>query len=115
MDSRRTATAAVMAALALTGAPAAQAAVDYSKNSATGDYAPASAPAQATPPPSADDGFAWGDAAVGAGAALGLALLVALGRELAPGVAPAGAGGSRGGGFEATGVAGRRRGGRRGS
>jgi hypothetical protein len=84
MNSRRRTIATLGAALALTVAPAAQAAVDYSKNSATGDYAPAvTAPAQAATPASADDGFAWGDAALGAaGATAAFAVAFAAGRRL---------------------------------
>jgi hypothetical protein len=59
----------------LTVAPVASGAVDYSNNSATGDYAPASAPTVDTATTASDPGFAWGDAAVGAGTALTLVLL----------------------------------------
>ena len=57
-------------------APAAHPAVDYSKNSVSGEYAPAVAPKAATPVTATDSDFAWGDAAVGAAAALVLMLLV---------------------------------------
>jgi hypothetical protein len=73
--SKRTqlAVAMVMLVWVLALAPGAIAAVDYSKNSATGDYAPADAPAATT---SGDSGFAWGDAAVGAAVALALVVTV---------------------------------------
>lgn len=61
--------------LALAGAPAAHGAVDYSKNSATGDYAQPVAHESLAPSPASDQAFAWGDAAVGAGGAVGLVLL----------------------------------------
>jgi hypothetical protein len=65
----------LLAILVLALAPAAPAATDYSMNSAGGDYAPAvtskPAPAVAT-----DTGFEWGDAAIGAAAALVVVLLV---------------------------------------
>jgi hypothetical protein len=75
MNSRRLATAVLVAVLALAAAPVAHGAVDYSKNSVSGDYArPVVHPAD-TANASADPAFAWGDAAVGAGAALALVLL----------------------------------------
>jgi hypothetical protein len=58
-------------------APAAPAAVDYSKNSATGGYAPAVASSVEPSSTASDPAFAWGDAAVGAGAALALVLMAA--------------------------------------
>jgi hypothetical protein len=67
--------ALVMLVSALALAPGASGAVDYSKNSVSGDYAPAAAPTVDTATTAGDPGFAWGDAAVGAGAALALALL----------------------------------------
>lgn len=65
----------LVAIFVLAFAPAAPAAIDYSMNSAGGDYAPAvtSKPAPALP---ADGGFEWGDAAIGAAAALVVVLLV---------------------------------------
>jgi hypothetical protein len=70
--------AVLMAILALALAPAASAAsaaIDYSMNSAGGDYAPPVASSSDTSV--ADDaGFAWGDAAVGAGAAIAVVLVV---------------------------------------
>ena len=50
-------------------------AIDYSKNAAGGEYAPAVTAQPAAAATSPDSGFAWGDAAVGAGAALVLVLL----------------------------------------
>lgn len=69
------AVALVMLVSVLTLAPGASGAVDYSKNSATGDYAPATAPTVDAATTTGDRGFAWGDAAVGAGAALAMVLL----------------------------------------
>jgi hypothetical protein len=46
---------------------------DYSKNGATGDYAPADSPSVEVVTVADDGGFAWGDAAIGAGVALALA------------------------------------------
>jgi hypothetical protein len=48
---------------------------DYSKNGATGDYAPAETPSVELVTVTDDGGFAWGDAAIGAGAGLALALI----------------------------------------
>jgi hypothetical protein len=49
---------------------------DYSKNGATGDYAPAETPSVQVVTAAADEsGFDWGDAAIGAGVTLALALL----------------------------------------
>jgi hypothetical protein len=80
-----------LVALALTGLPATASAAssglrncqphilykDYSKNGATGDYAPAcNIPTAVVPVAQAHgDGFAWGDAAIGAGSALVIVLL----------------------------------------
>jgi hypothetical protein len=76
MNSARRALAVLVAVLALGVAPVAYAGVDYSKNAAGGDYAPAvTAPAD-TEAVSTDTGFAWGAAALGAGAALVLVLVV---------------------------------------
>jgi len=102
MKSRKCTALILVALVVLALAPAANAAVDYSKNAAGGDYAPAvtqtAAPAvdysknaaggdyapavthTATPTVSApvatdDSGFAWGAAAIGAGAALMLVLI----------------------------------------
>jgi hypothetical protein len=44
---------------------------DYSKNSVSGDYTPSISSSTPSPGPShSSDGFAWGDAAAGAGVAL---------------------------------------------
>jgi hypothetical protein len=76
MNSARRALAVLVAVLALGVAPVAYAGVDYSKNAAGGDYTPAvTAPAD-TQPASTDSGFAWGAAALGAGVALALVLVV---------------------------------------
>jgi hypothetical protein len=88
MNSRRhKSTLAALAAVGLLAFPAAAgSAVDYSKNAATGDYAhgplpPAELTTPETPsvnvvPIAADEsGFDWGDAAIGAGVTLALALL----------------------------------------
>jgi hypothetical protein len=76
MRSGRQVAIVVAALLVLAFAPVARAGVDYSKNAAGGDYAPAvTAPAN-TQPVSTDSGFAWGAAALGAGAALALVLVV---------------------------------------
>ena len=75
MKSRRCTTLVLIALVVLALAPAANAAVDYSKNAAGGDYAPAASPTVSEPAASADSGFAWGAAAIGAGAALTLVLL----------------------------------------
>jgi hypothetical protein len=48
---------------------------DYSKNGATGDYSPAEAPSLKVVTVTDDGGFAWDDAAIGAGATLALALI----------------------------------------
>ena len=100
MYSARRAIAVLVAVLALGAAPVAYAAVDYSQNAAGGDYAPAVttqadtpvdysknaaggdyAPAVTTQPDtpvaSSDSAFDWGAAAVGAGAAFVLVLIVA--------------------------------------
>jgi hypothetical protein len=55
---------------------------DYSKNAANGTYAPEETPSVEAVPVADDDGFAWGDAAIGAGVALALAL-IALGATTA--------------------------------
>jgi hypothetical protein len=71
MNSPRRAIAVLVAVLVLGVAPAAYAAVDYSKNAAGGDYAPAvSAQPEAPAATSTHSDFSWGAAAVGAGAAL---------------------------------------------
>ena len=76
MRSRRWSALILIALVVMALAPAANAAVDYSQNAAGGDYAPAvSSPTVSKPAASADDGFAWGAAAIGAGAALTLVLL----------------------------------------
>jgi hypothetical protein len=70
--------------------------VDYSMNAATGDYTPPVSSTPATPAPvrvvqvSADSGFDWGDAGIGAGGLLALAAiasgaLVAIRHRPAPG------------------------------
>ena len=66
----------LLAIFVLALAPAAPAAIDYSKNSAGGDYAPAVRAPADTPPASAEAGFEWGDAAIGAAAALVVVLIV---------------------------------------
>ena len=65
----------LVAIFVLALAPAAPAAIDYSMNSVGGDYAPA-VPSQAGPPAAVDAGFEWADAAIGAGVALAVVLLV---------------------------------------
>jgi hypothetical protein len=86
MNSARRAIAVLVAVVALGVAPAAYAGVDYSKNAAGGDYAPAvTAPAD-TQAAATDSGFAWGAAALGAGAVLVVVLLVTGARK---GLAPA--------------------------
>jgi hypothetical protein len=76
MKSLRKLAVVLAALLALGGAPAALGAVDYSKNSVSGEYAqPVSAQPAPVDTPS-DSAFEWGDAAVGAGVALALVLLV---------------------------------------
>jgi hypothetical protein len=47
---------------------------DYSKNSATGDYAPPDPQSSQVPTVADDGGFDWGDATIGAGVTLALAL-----------------------------------------
>jgi hypothetical protein len=76
MKSGRRALALLIAVLVLGVAPAAQAEVDYSMNAAGGDYAPAATTQADTPAASTDSEFAWGAAALGAGAALAVVLLV---------------------------------------
>jgi hypothetical protein len=76
MNSARRIFAALAVVLALCVTPAANAKVDYSMNSAGGDYAPAVTPQADTAAASTDSEFAWGAAALGAGAALGVVLLV---------------------------------------
>ena len=49
--------------------------VDYSKNSATGDYAPATEAPVRVVQAGADNGFDWGDAGIGAGGLLALAAI----------------------------------------
>jgi len=75
MNSARRVLAVLVAVLALCVTPAAQAGVDYSMNSAGGDYAPAVTPQVEAS--STDSDFAWGAAALGAGAALAVVLVVA--------------------------------------
>jgi hypothetical protein len=75
MKSRRCAALVLTALVVLALVPAANAAVDYSKNAASGDYAPAVTPTVAEPADTADSGFAWGAAAIGAGTALVLVML----------------------------------------
>jgi hypothetical protein len=74
MQSVRLATVALALALALVFSPGASAAKDYTKNGATGDYAPAAKPSAGVAPSADQPTFAWGDAAIGAGAALGFVL-----------------------------------------
>jgi hypothetical protein len=76
MNSARRVVAALAVVLALCVAPVAHAKVDYSMNSAGGDYAPAVAPKADTAAISTDSDFAWGAAALGAGVALAVVLLV---------------------------------------
>jgi hypothetical protein len=74
--------AVLVVVLALGVTPAAYAAVDYSKNAAGGDYAPAvTSQPQAPATTSTDSDFSWGAAAAGAGAALALVLVVSLTRS----------------------------------
>jgi hypothetical protein len=79
MKSRKCAALVLIALVVLALAPAANAAIDYSKNAAGGDYAPVlaptSTPTASEPVSSNGSGFDWGAAAIGAGAALGLVLL----------------------------------------
>jgi len=77
MNSARRILAALAVVLALCVAPAAQATLDYSMNAAGGDYAPAVTAPSDTAGASTDSDFAWGAAALGAGAALAVVLLVA--------------------------------------
>jgi hypothetical protein len=73
--------AAVLAAvLALGGAPVAYADIDYSKNSVSGEYAPAVPAAPAPASAASDPSFEWDDAAIGAGAALSVVLAAGLAR-----------------------------------
>jgi hypothetical protein len=69
----------LLAIFVLALAPAAPAAIDYSMNAAGGDYAPA-VPSQPDMAAASDAGFEWGDAAIGAGAALAVVLFVTGGR-----------------------------------
>jgi hypothetical protein len=55
--------------------PPAVSAKDYSKNGATGDYVPAETPSVQVETVADNGGFAWDDAAIGAGVALALALI----------------------------------------
>ena len=80
MNSARRIFAALAVVLALCVAPAAQATVDYSMNSAGGDYAPAVTPQADTAAVAPDSDFAWGAAALGAGAALAVVLLITVTR-----------------------------------
>jgi hypothetical protein len=80
MNSARRIFAALAVVLALCAAPAANAKVDYSMNSAGGDYAPAVTPQASTAAPSTDSDFSWGAAALGAGAALAVVLVVTVTR-----------------------------------
>ena len=67
---------AVATVVSALGAPTASAApVDYSKNSATGDYAPATEAPVRVVQPGSDNGFDWGDAGIGAGGLLALAAI----------------------------------------
>jgi hypothetical protein len=79
MKSRKCTALILVALVVLALAPAANAAVDYSKNAAGGDYAPAvthtATPTVSAPVATDDSGFAWGAAAIGAGAALMLVLI----------------------------------------
>ena len=75
MKAARRSALVLVALLVMALTPVAQAAIDYSMNSAGGDYAPAVAPKPATPV-ATDSGFEWGDAAIGAGVALVVVLLV---------------------------------------
>ena len=75
MKSARRSALVLVALLVMALTPVAQAGVEYSMNSAGGDFAPAVAPKPDTAV--ADDaGFAWGDAAIGAGVALVVVLIV---------------------------------------
>jgi hypothetical protein len=55
--------------------PPAELTKDYSKNGATGDFTPPETPSVNVVPIGDDGGFDWGDAAIGAGVTLALALL----------------------------------------
>ena len=74
--SKRTqlAVAVIMLVSVLALAPGAIAAVDYSKNSVSGEYAPATTSGGDMATSSDDSAFAWGDAALGAGVALVLVI-----------------------------------------
>src|SRR5215212_4776790 len=93
--TRTAAIAAALFAVALVPA-AASAGVDYSKNAAGGDYAPAVVNAS-DPAPTGDAGFEWADAAIGAAVALGFIAIAMLvrpgfgrpGRELSGSAGPA--------------------------
>jgi hypothetical protein len=77
MKSRpRRSTIVALAAVALLAFPAvASGAIDYSKNAANGEYAPADSPSVRVVTVADNGGFAWGDAAIGAGVTLALALI----------------------------------------
>jgi hypothetical protein len=75
MNSARRVLVVLVAVLALCLTSVAQAGVDYSMNSAGGDYAPPVSP-QVDTASSTDSDFSWGAAALGAGAALALVLVV---------------------------------------
>jgi hypothetical protein len=71
---RHRSTVVTLAAVALLAFPAvASSATDYSKNAVTGDYAPADTASVGVVTVADEGGFAWGDAAIGAGVALALA------------------------------------------
>jgi hypothetical protein len=55
--------------------PPAELTKDYSKNGATGNFAPPETPSVNVVPIGDESGFDWGDAAIGAGVTLALALL----------------------------------------
>lgn len=81
MNSAKRILAALAVVLALCVAPAANAKVDYSMNAVGGTYAPAVTPAVETAAPATTDSdFAWGAAALGAGAALAVVLLISVTR-----------------------------------
>ena len=80
MNSARRMLVVLVAVLALCLTSVAQAKVDYSMNSAGGDYAPAVS-SQVDTASSTDSDFSWGAAALGAGAALVLVLVVATTRS----------------------------------
>jgi hypothetical protein len=78
MNTRRQLAITLVLLVALLAiAPGANASIDYSKNSASGDYAPAVTSAGESADTAADSAFDWGDAAIGAGAALVLVFMVA--------------------------------------